>query len=363
MFIGEQSIEETLYNRLSLIKFCSEVDKNKIFCATIQNDIRYLDNTSVKSLVIKKLFKWMKDIQCSDLRREVIEELVGFSLDDNYFKKNNCIDASNWKRKISNIMMYIKELIPDVDLFTQSLLRNYWLLEQELCPFVNYAFGKWLLYVSDNPTEVLRNIELQAELSTVYLYRIVKIDIDNSFLMGDVIKSKGAYSYIVQHENKVYKIPKNLAAKAFINHQEALLTQKLMDTKLRNNIPAIYDFDDHSGIITREFIQGILGDDLLKKNEFQVNHKLVNSLKYVYELLIQISKEENIKFDLHPGNFIWSPEKEQWFFIDLGPVARIGSDYYPLDCFETYFQKIWLERHERMVNEPIRSVSIDSFIN
>lgn len=270
MFIGEQSIEETLYNRLSLIKFCSEVDKNKIFCATIQNDIRYLDNTSVKSLVIKKLFKWMKDIQCSDLRREVIEELVGFSLDDNYFKKNNCMNASNWKRKISNIMMYIKELIPDVDLFTQSLLRNYWLLEQELCPFVNYAFGKWLLYVSDNPTEVLRNIELQAELSTVYLYRIVKIDIDNSFLMGDVIKSKGAYSYIVQHENKVYKIPKNLAAKAFINHQEALLTQKLMDTKLRNNIPAIYDFDDHSGIITREFIQGILGDDLLKKTNFKL---------------------------------------------------------------------------------------------
>jgi hypothetical protein len=363
MFIGEQNIGKTLFNRLSLLKFCSKLDKNKIFYTTIENDLRYLNSSIEKSRITNLLDQWRNDISNSELLKQIINEKIGFDLNHIFFKKDLSINETNWQSKVWGIMDNIQKILPNEDVFIKSLIRNYWLIKQGLCPFINYAFGKWQLSFSKKPIQTLKDIELQAELSTVYLFRIVELQNHNNFPLKNLIKSTGAYSFVFHNENKnkVYKVPKNLAAKAFINHQEALLTKKLMRTRLKNNIPAIYEFNIESGIIKREFIKGILGDDLLKKQDLQQD--LVTRLNDFYNLLLHFSSEENIMFDLHPGNFIWSTEKQRWFLIDLGPVAQIGSDYYPLHSFEKYFKKIWLERQDRMIYEPIRSVSIDTFIN
>lgn len=49
--------------------------------------------------------------------------------------------------------------------------------------------------------------------------------------------------------------------------------------------------------------------------------------------------------DVHPGNFVWEPNLKRWFFIDLGLIPYIGSDYYyKWDSFEKYYQHVWETR-------------------
>ena len=83
----------------------------------------------------------------------------------------------------------------------------------------------------------------------------------------------------------------------------------------------------------------------------------INSLKDVFLRIRQVEAIYGIRLDIHPANFVWSDEKSQWFLFDLGSVPYIGFDYYP-ESFDTYYEKIWKERLERMKKFPIRSVEL-----
>ena len=85
--------------------------------------------------------------------------------------------------------------------------------------------------------------------------------------------------------------------------------------------------------------------------------KYFNKLR-TYNIACAIYDTEGINFDIHPGNFIWSKSKKQWFLVDLGPMPRIGADYFPRKNFQEYFQKIWLDLHGLMITVPIRSLDI-----
>lgn len=167
---------------------------------------------------------------------------------------------------------------------------------------------------------------------------------------------KGAYGILRRIQEKVVeKIPMNYAAFLFANEEEWENFQILKHTDLVKNIPILIAFDMHSKKLVREYILGMTGHELLLKNQMDENK--INSLKDVFLRIRQVEAIYGIRLDIHPANFVWSDEKSQWFLFDLGSVPYIGFDYYP-ESFDTYYEKIWKERLERMKKFPIRSVEL-----
>ena len=152
-----------------------------------------------------------------------------------------------------------------------------------------------------------------------------------------------------------------MAAKYFINDQEIRTTKLLSKSAIKEYIPHLISYNKNKKIIIRQYIKGKTGHKLLMSNFFKKNTEAVKDLKRFFRLYKKTRKKLKINLDIHPGNFIWSPEKQKWFFVDTGPIPFIGSEYFPLDSFNNYFQKIWTERHQRIKKIPIRSVYLKFF--
>lgn len=295
----------------------------------IRNDARYyypltgIDAETVITYVREKT----EEFQAVDI--QICEE----SFVDNYIRVRD----------------YVENMYQTFPEFIRAEFVNSLLQINNICPMLNYAFDRW--YYSSDDSDSQHIIEL-AELSVTYLYRIIPLEktITNNVL------GKGEYGILRRIQEKVVeKIPMNYAAFLFANEEEWENFQILKHTDLVKNIPILIAFDMHSKKLVREYILGMTGHELLLKNQMDENK--INSLKDVFLRIRQVEAIYGIRLDIHPANFVWSDEKSQWFLFDLGSVPYIGFDYYP-ESFDTYYEKIWKERLERMKKFPIRSVEL-----
>lgn len=358
MFVNELSKIETQFNRLSLFNVCSDQIQKKIFLATCCNDLRFVKISEQQKEFLEVLRTWVHSTEKRAIKDVLYFLKQHYNVESKIFQTSISIESTNWLEVISEQLSSLSNLYTE-DLWTQSVLRNFFLFFNGLCPFLNFAFGVWQW----EDHSLLKTFDL-AELSTSYLYRLAPTQYHSTNNKSKVIRGEGAYCFISLEESQTHsssiinKIPKNLAAEAFVNKQEALILDKLSLTPLHEHIPTLTDYDRYSGILSRNYIQGALGHELLGTSFFQNNNKSLKSLEKVYTLLKKYAKLLDVNLDIHPSNFIWSIELKTWFLIDLGPMPKIGSDYFPEDSFENYFKEIWLERYGKMKSEPIRSVDL-----
>lgn len=303
--------------------------KDKIFLACIHNDARhYYPLTGIDAETVIKCVKGK-----TEELRAVDIPICRESFVDVYIRVRNYVEN-------------LYQTFPD---FVRAEFVNYLLRINNICPMLNYAFDRW--YYSSDASDPQRIIEL-AELSVTYLYRIIPLEntmINNSW-------GKGAYGILARTQERVVeKIPMNYAAFLFANEEEWENFQILKNTELAKNIPTPIAFDTYSKKLVREYIPGMTGHELLVQDQMDENK--IDSLKEIFLRIQRVQATYRIRLDIHPANFVWSEEQSQWFFFDLGSVPHIGFDYYP-ESFDTYYEKIWKERLERMKNYPIRSVEL-----
>jgi len=356
MFLGESSKEDTLFERASLFDDCHDYVKKKIIFACACNDIRFIKTKNQQQAELLDYLKiWTLNDHCpNQYIFEAIEKVL--QVDFKSLKGSLEIEKSNWLPTLSIALS--TNQCQTADLWTQSVVRNLILFSNGFCPLLNFAFGAWLW----EDFSQQRIVDL-IELSTTYLYRLAPLQSNPQYKSGKIY-GEGAYCFVVEHKsspnssNIVCKAPKNLAAELFVNQQEARVLQYLSLTPLSPYIPKFLKYDQHTGALFRTYLEGVSGHKLLATPFFSEQVESIENLKKIYHLFRDQANLLEICFDIHPSNFIWSENLKSWFLIDLGPMPKIGSDYFPFDSFELYFKKIWMERYERMEKEPIRSVDL-----
>lgn len=339
---------KVVFNQLNYFSQLDKVAKLEIFKVCCKNNFRYLKNSSKNNKELLEAILRIHDFKKSHIN--VLEKLL---------KKYNIdliiINKNNWLEKIVEINKNLLEI--NSNKWEASTILNILLVRNNLCPLLHFGFNKWYDISEKNSTS---DIFALIEFSTVYLYRLALINNKISITNG-VHLVNGSHNSIFFNEMKdrIIKVPTSIAAKYFLNDQEIKVTKLLLKTSLKKYIPNIISFRNKTGIITRQYISGKTGHELLAINFFAKNPKAIKELKIIFNLYQTFTIKTKIKLDIHPGNFIWSAEKEKWFFVDSGPIPLIGSEYFPLDSFEKYFKKIWIQRYERMRKFPIRSVDLD----
>lgn len=296
-------------------------EKEKIFISATKNDFRYRNtNYEINNIIVNNLKELNIKVELN---------------------KNNIIKSIIMAKK------EIKSVIEDE--VKQSIILNNWLYLNNLCPLINFAFDKWYYNICDNEQSIFEQIDL----SVTYLYRLVKQEKENNI----EIINRGAYSeiYINGTEQTISKIPSNLSARLFANEEEYKNNMNLINTDLKKYIPALIRYNKDNKEIVRQYIKGYNGHEILKLE--LLTEKKINELEKIFQIIRRVTKQNNVRLDIHPANFVWSDNEQSWYLVDLGIVPKIGYDYYPED-FKEYLTKIWLERLYRMKKYPIRSVEI-----
>ncbi len=327
--------ESEIFRRLSLYGYLSTEEQGKLFAAASCNNSRIIGNS------LESAFQLIA--QSSKSLKPCFQEAA--SLD---------ITESNW---IERLLEVERSLInPGSHPLQRSYALNMWMVRNGLCPLLQYAFDEWHQLDGSDHNFSVNKIKNIAELSTAYLYRLIEL---NPVIKAPIL-GEGSYNYVVQHgASSVAKIPRNLAAKDFINHQEINANQAALKTGLRKYLPDILSYDEDTGVIIKDLVDGKIAWDLLGSPDFRSAPYALNQVKDIYLSACSLYKEEGINLDIHPGNFCWSDSKGTWFLIDAGPMPQIGASYYPRAGFEEYFKKIWLDLHRLVAEVPIRSVDLD----
>ncbi len=337
-----------IFNQLNYFSELDKAVKIEIFKACCKNNFRYLKNSSKNNKELLEAILEIHDLKEGSI--DVLEKLLKkYNIDLIILNKNN------WFKKLVEINKNLIKI--NSDKWEASTILNILLVRNNFCPLLRFAFDKWYDISENNSTS---NIFALVEFSTVYLYRLALIN-KKIFIKDGVHFIDGSHNSIFLNEmkNLIIKVPTSIAAKYFLNDQEIKVTKLLLKTPIKKYIPNIISFRKKTGIITRQYISGKTGHELLATNFFAKNPKAIKELKIIFNLYQIFTIKTLIKLDIHPGNFIWSTEKQKWFFVDSGSIPVIGSEYFPLDSFEKYFKKIWIQRYERMKKFPIRSVDLD----
>jgi|LNFM01.1.fsa_nt_gb hypothetical protein len=235
--------------------------------------------------------------------------------------------------------------------FDRALRLNRHLAAHGLCPLLHYAFDDWHCPEADPHASV--------DLSTTFLYRLVgEVPVPDANLIGS-----GAYAHVLRRGGKaghsVDKIPRNLAARRFAMHQEFMLSRYLASTALAPYLTPLLAYDDATGSLERTLVDGPSGTALLCNWRFADDIIGRDQLKEIWSFANCLLAEHRINLDIHPGNFRWCSKQGRWFLVDLGPMPRIGADYYPRDSFDAYLEKCWIDLHALMSAVPIRSTDLD----
>lgn len=238
--------------------------------------------------------------------------------------------------------------------FIVSLQSIYEMHNQGICPFLLFSFGEchWnrdrYMFAREN-----------AEFCLMYLYRTVSYQMPYDISSSICISGEGATSNVYMSSDKsiVIKVPKTYASYNYLLQQEYENLIELKKTSIKYFLPEQYNFDFKSHCLSHERIVGDSAEDYLFHNiSFEKNQ--IESLKKFYESYMNRENRDLI-LDIHPGNFIWSSSKKQWFLIDLGSLPFIGKEYYEFYSFDEYFQSIWLQREQIMKRYPIRSIDFE----
>lgn len=332
-----------LYSKLALFgKVLTSDQQQTIVLTATYNDLRFYENDSEERCKIVQTM-W-KDITTK----------LTFHLE----KINFIPTQNNWQ---DQILIVVKELsrIPGTKPLERSILLNMWLSKAGLCPLVRFAFDQWYEIYPYHETYALKLIENLADLSTTFLYRLIKIE--NREIGGEKI-GHGAYSNVFLNMDKqsIIKVPKNLASQSFAADEEYLASLYIENSSLSQYVPHLLYYDREKKVLERQYIRGKTGFELLKEEGQLLNSpKVIKQLKEIYDEACKIYYKDSINFDIHPGNLIWSEDFQKWFLVDLGPMPEIGAEYFPRENFENYFQKIWLDLLFLMTAVPIRSLDIE----
>ncbi len=331
---------ENLFSRLSIFGELSAKAKLDILKVSCRNNFRYLryPNQSQK-LILKQV------LSANRLQDITLFEKMG--------KIHATVTKENYLKKILEIQRIARTI--QLDRWESSVMLNIWLAYNNLCPFLRFAFNRWYdISQSSDRSTVLSLIEFSA----IYLYRLAVID--KKVGVHSIHFADGSHNslFLTKETEQIKKVPKSVGAIYFINDQEVKITNTLLRSELKKYIPHLLSYDETTKVITRQYINGETGHKLLRTNFFDRNTSAIEDLKEFFRLYKKVARRLKINLDIHPGNFVWSKEKHQWFLIDTGPIPLIGSGYFPLSSFKRYFQKIWTERHKRMREIPIRSVNL-----
>lgn len=338
--LNEMEQQMDLYNRMGLFGKLNSKEQEYIFIIAFYNNLRlYEEDPKKRYSIIIELF--------DNKKNDLLKKFKDLKLET--FNNN-----SPWKTQIEKINYQISK-IPGTKPLERSLILNIWLYRSGLCPFVRFAFDKWY-EIDINSGKIIEEL---ADLSTTYFYRLIPIkeEFDPQLKIG-----AGAYSNVYRSENgkTIYKVPRNLASSKFASYHEYKSSIYAQQTELAPYLPKLINFDEVTGMIEREFINGISGAELLKNLSCKDFPYDLNQIKEIYDAADLIFKRDRINFDIHPGNMMWSYYHKKWFLVDLGPMPEIGSDYFPRGNFNEYFKKIWLDRCRLMIEVPIRSLDIQS---
>jgi len=335
-----------LFSHLSFFGKLNEKTKLDIFKVSCRNNFRYLHlpNPSQQQALrhILKANRLQNIVLFKEILGKINNKLNHVSLkSNNYLKK----------------LLEIEEILQIFQLnkWESSVILNIWLARNNLCPFLRFAFNQWYDISQKNNHSPIPSL---VEFSTVYLYRLAQIN--KRVNVHGIHLTNGSHNslFLIKKTERIEKIPRSVAAGYFINDQEVKITKILFKSALKKYIPDPLGYDKITKIITRQYITGETGHELLATNFFDKNTEAIKDLKKFFDLYKKVVRKHRINLDIHPGNFVWSKEKQQWFLVDTGPIPSIGSNYFPLNSFKSYFQKIWIERYLRMKKLPIRSVDL-----
>lgn len=332
-----------LYNRLSLFgEFLNPNQKRYFLLIALYNDLRLFEPDPEKRLV------YIKELCIST-------HLLWENFNCKQFLP---INKDNWQEQIIQANRTLS-WIPGTKPLERSFVLNRWLVDKGLCPLVHFAFDQWyeIGQLGDEENKiVLANL---ADLSTTFLYRLISVPVPETFVNNSLIGG-GAYSnvYRSNDDQVVFKVPKNMASYHFASEEEYQASRFAETTYLNPYIPKTLSFDPQTKIIQREFVVGVSGFELLQDPDFRSFPYAIEDIKAIYHAACNIYRTTGVNFDIHPGNIMWSIIKNNWILVDLGPMPSIGAEYFPRDSFEDYFQKIWLDLNDLMINVPIRSLDI-----
>jgi len=330
-----------LFDRMALFGTLTQKQKEHLLLVTLYNDLRlFEDDPAARSNRIKLIFSAEKNA--------ISNKFGGLRIDLQVTKRNWCKQIS----KANEILLGVSGSKP----LERAFVLNAWLVRSGLCPLVHFAFDQWYEFgvSSETARPVIENV---ADMSTTYLYRLIPVS--EPFITHQKIGG-GAYSNVYRSSdgNTVYKVPKNLAARSFASHDEYVASLFAAKTCLAPFLPKLISYDLRSGVIQREYIEGPTGSDMLKGQSDPDVVRAPDQIETIYRVASGIFYETGTNFDIHSGNMIWSEKRDRWFLVDLGPMPKIGAEYFPRDHFKNYFQKIWLDRHRLMKDVPIRSLDI-----
>lgn len=323
---GECDAAASLRDRLRLFRECSAVVRDRMLCQAIRNDGRFLGSRGPTSNS-RRLLEFAQDAAVR-------------------------LSASDWPERLAEVTEVLQ--VAGLSPLEQGYVRSKAMALSGQCPLLHFAFGAWRAppVEANHPETYVR----LAELSTTYLLRLARFPGRREWpgLVG-----AGAYSRVYRDDSdirNVRKIPRNLAALRFANRIEARVLTAVKSTLLTQYVPRIASFDEESGIVTREFIDGLSGDNLLEGDRIRARH--LAALKEFYECAIEACNVLRIVLDIHPANILWVAERSRWILVDLGTAPQIGADYYPMQSFDEYYDKIWLRRAYLKRTIPIRSVDL-----
>jgi hypothetical protein len=242
---------------------------------------------------------------------------------------------------------------PGADRWTRTFTLSAVLARAGNLPVAGYAFGGWQL-PADQPPDADQLAAL-LELATCYLYRLVPVSAPRFDRAGPVVGA-GAYCEVRRQGGAAVKGARNLAAAAFLLEQEALVLRLLSGTAAGEFLPRYLGWDPRRRLLRREYVPGPTGHELLRSGAFAREPELADGLRPVHAAFARELTRLGLTLDLHPQNFVRHEREHRWVLVDVGPVPRIGFDYYDLHAFPRYLRATWERRLERMRTEPIRSL-------
>ncbi|MDR0677790.1 MAG: hypothetical protein LBF57_03945 [Holosporaceae bacterium] len=327
------------FNRLRIFSSFRKEDKERLLLTTLSNDTRVAtDSVEIRTLLMKQMF-CSPSIQF----RKMLALATSIELNSDNF--------------INELMKSCRlfQTIPGTKDLERCFALNLLLYKAGLCPIMMFSFDTWKsVFVENDLIDLI-------ELSTSFLYRLIDCPSFSDPDFGSPI-GKGGYSevFLSRDGHNVYKVPKNLAQLSFGGDEEFAISTLLGSSSIAVYIPKMLKYDAFNKILTREFIaDGVSGFDLIKTaKDFWEKPIRIDQIKEIYDYACMQWERMGINLDIHPGNFLWSPSRKQWFFVDLGPMPKIGAEYFPRNDFKSYFQKIWIDLPRLMIDVPIRSVDI-----
>ncbi|MBP9758997.1 hypothetical protein KBD45_04845 [Candidatus Dojkabacteria bacterium] len=353
-----KNLEKKFYNTLNIFDVLIQSSNRAsnllldFLVISIKNDLRNPNNHNGLHQLLLKKYSQPREQKTSTAKTKYIQEVLKDLSVDNELIRIQKLTKTNFGeiilKTINSININFKNESQRQLIFNLILVRN------GLIPCMFFLFNK---QYSLRPNTI-GNI---FEISLHYFTKLIHTETMNKDILStSKLIGKGASNlvYLDEIQNLIYKVPNNFLTFKYINKLEYEINKMYIKTKLKEFVNINLKYLNKTHVLSANYYRGESGHELLIKNEFQYSSEMINSLRDFYKIYTSLTHKIKIKLDIHPGNFIWNKEKLTWVLIDFGPIPEIGSNYFPLDSFDKYLKRVWLDRPKLMKEVPIRSVDL-----